>query len=59
MFLINSLSSDEDKIFDFRRATVFCLGHRFSKPKMIEYAKNVGGMPRWQRLCLSSCSCFR
>ena len=29
----------------FRRATVFCLGRRFSKHKMTRYAKNVGGMP--------------
>jgi len=30
------------KYFDFKRATVFCLGHRLSKHKMT-YAKNLGG----------------
>jgi len=31
-------------MFDFRRATVFCLRHRFSKHKMTRYAKNLGQM---------------
>jgi len=31
------------KIFDFRRVTVFCLGHRFSKHKMNGHAKTLGG----------------
>jgi len=30
-------------MFDFMRAAVFCLGHRFSKHKMTGYAKNLGG----------------
>jgi len=29
-------------MFDFRRATIFCLGHHFSKHKMT--AKHLGGM---------------
>jgi len=32
------------KVFDFRRATVFCLKRRFSKHKMTIYARNCGGM---------------
>jgi len=35
------------KVFDFRWATVFCLGYRLSKHKMTRYAKNVGGMAPW------------
>jgi len=31
------------KMFDFRRATVFLFGRRFSKHKMTRYAKNFGG----------------
>jgi len=31
-------------MFDLRRATVFGLGHRFSKHKMTGYAKDLGGM---------------
>jgi len=30
-------------MFDFRRATVFCLGFRLSKHIMIRYAKILGG----------------
>jgi len=30
------------KTFDFRRATVFCLGYRLSKHKMIRYSINLG-----------------
>jgi len=33
----------EDKMFDFRRITPFCLGNRFSKDKMTIYVKNLGG----------------
>jgi len=29
--------------FDFRRATVFCLGHRLPKHKITRYAKNLRG----------------
>jgi len=29
-------------MFDFRQATVFCLGYRLSKHKMNRYAKNLG-----------------
>jgi len=32
------------KYFDFTRATVFCLEHRFSKHKTTRYARNSGGM---------------
>ena len=32
-------------MFDFRRATVFCLGYRISKHKMTRYAKNLGHGP--------------
>ena len=31
------------KMFDFRRATVFCMEYRFSKHKMTRYSKNFGG----------------
>jgi len=31
------------EMFDFRRATVFCLGYRLSKHKTIRYYKNFGG----------------
>jgi len=31
------------KMFHFRRATVYCLGHRFPKHKMTGYAKNLAG----------------
>jgi len=30
------------KMFDFRRTTVFCLGHLFSKQKMTGYTKTMG-----------------
>ena len=30
-------------MFDFRRATAFCLGCRLSKHKVTRYAKNLGG----------------
>jgi len=30
------------KMVDFGRETVFCLGHHFSKHKMIRYLKNLG-----------------
>ena len=33
------------KSFDFKRATVFCLGHRLSKHIMTRYASNLGGWP--------------
>ena len=33
----------QPKMFDFTRATVFCLGYRLSKHKMTRYAKNLGG----------------
>jgi len=32
----------EAKIFDFRLATVFCLGYRLSKHKMTRYSINLG-----------------
>jgi len=32
------------KIFDFRRATVFCLGYRLSEHKITRYAKNLGAL---------------
>jgi len=32
-------------MFDFRLATVFCLGHRFSKQKMTRYANICGAWP--------------
>jgi len=41
------------KMFDFRRATLFCLRHHFSKHAIIRYAKNLGGtapFPPWLRL---------
>ena len=39
------------EIFRFRRATVFCLGHRFSKQKMTGYGKNYWrGMAPWPPL---------
>jgi len=28
------------KYFDFKRVTLFCLGHRLSKHKMARYARN-------------------
>jgi len=34
-------------MFDFRRATIFCLGHRFSKHKITRCAKSLGGMAPW------------
>jgi len=34
-------------MFDFRLATVFCLGHRLSKHKMTRYFKNLVGMVPW------------
>jgi len=37
----------EVKMFDCRRATLFCLGHRFSKHKMTRYA----ACPPWLPLC--------
>jgi len=43
-----------DKIFDFRRITLFCLEKRLSKHKMTIFSKNLGGMapfPPWLRLC--------
>jgi len=33
------------KMFGFRRVTVFCLRHRFSKHKMTRYAQNLGRWP--------------
>jgi len=30
------------KSFDFKRTTVFCLGHRLSNHKMTRYARNFG-----------------
>jgi len=40
--------------FDFRRATVFCVGHRLTKHKTTRYARNFGGMaplpPIWLRI---------
>jgi len=33
----------EDKMFDFRRITPFCLGNRFSKEKLIYMSKIWGG----------------
>jgi len=42
-------------MFHFRRATLFCLGYRFSEHKMNRYAKNlVGEMAPWLRLCPST-----
>jgi len=38
------------KMFDFRRATVFLLEHRFSKHKIPRYAKNVEVMAYWLHL---------
>jgi len=35
------------KSIDFKRATVFCLGHRLSKHKMTRYATSLGGIPPW------------
>jgi len=32
------------KYFDFKWATVFCLGHRLSKHKMTRYTRNLGDM---------------
>ena len=29
-------------MFDFRRATVFCLGYRLSQLKITKYDKNLG-----------------
>ena len=29
-------------MFDFKRATVFCLGYRLSKPKITRYSKYLG-----------------
>jgi len=47
---------EECKIFDFRLATVFCLGYRFSKHKMTSYSKNLGvswpPVPPSLRLCM-------
>jgi len=37
----------QTKMFDFRLATVFCLGYRLSKHKMTRYFKNLGGMEPW------------
>jgi len=34
-------------MFDFRRATVVCSGHRFLKHKMAAYAKNLGRQGPW------------
>jgi len=31
-------------MFNFRQATVFCLGRRFSKHKMTRFAKNLEGL---------------
>ena len=39
-----------DKICNFRWATAFCLGRRFSKHKMTGSAKNLGGMGPWTPL---------
>jgi len=39
-------------MFDFWRATVFCLEYRVSKHEMTIYAKNVGGMTPRLRLWL-------
>jgi len=33
----------EDKMFDFRRITRFCLGYRVSKHKMTAASKHTGG----------------
>jgi len=33
------------KYFDFKRATIFCLWHRFTKHKTTRYARNLWGMP--------------
>jgi len=38
------------KMFDFRQATVFCLGYRPSKHKMTRYANNLGGVVPWAPL---------
>jgi len=35
------------KYFDFKRVTVFCLGHRLSKYKSTRYARNSGRMAPW------------
>jgi len=32
------------KMFDFRRATLFCVRYRLSKHKMTRYSKNLGAM---------------
>jgi len=40
------------KNFNFRRATVFCLGYRLSKHEITRYAKIWGVMAPWLRLCL-------
>jgi len=31
------------EMFDFRQATIFLVGRRFSKPKMTRYSKHLGG----------------
>jgi len=45
-----------DKIFDFRRITLFCLEKRLSKHKMTIFSKNLGGgvapLAPWLRLCV-------
>jgi len=33
----------EDKMFDFKRTTLFCLGYRLSKHKITIHAKNLRG----------------
>jgi len=48
------------KYFDFKRATVFCLGHRLSEHKTTRYARNWGEawslqpLPPWLRLCFNA-----
>ena len=40
------------KMFDFRRATVFCLRYCLLKHKMTRYSKNLGGaLARWLHVC--------
>jgi len=52
-----------NKMFDFRLATVVCLGYRHSKHKMTRYAKTWGAWPHepfpWLRLWMSAQSGFR
>jgi len=47
------------KPFDFKRATVFCLGHRLSKNKMTRHARNLGGpWPPWKAGYTHDCNCL-